>query len=211
MNCVCACSGAMALSLWITSSRSRGGSAQRIGGRPGTSVSCHARLCVSVSVSVCLSVCLCVCVCVSVCVCLCLCLSVSVSVCVCLCLSVCVCVCVCLCVCPASSPPLLKHTRTHTRARAPGRHAPAAYQGEAGLDYGGLTREVLTDAVNAICAPATGLFAPFAEDREALHIAYPPPPHRLKLYRFAGQIFGKVLFEVGSWRCLERRGWVGGK
>ncbi|EGD76413.1 hypothetical protein PTSG_07532 [Salpingoeca rosetta] len=77
------------------------------------------------------------------------------------------------------------------------------YAGEQGMDYGGLTRELLTDVITALASSDVGMFSPLSENREAVHIAYPWPHDKLKYYRFAGKIFGKVLFEAQRRQTLS--------
>ncbi|KIY95376.1 hypothetical protein MNEG_12586, partial [Monoraphidium neglectum] len=67
---------------------------------------------------------------------------------------------------------------------------------EAGLDHGGLTKELLETAVAAALQPGYGLF----EVAQGSGLAYPSPtaeaiPHGLALLEFTGLLVGKALYE----------------
>ncbi|XP_033327204.1 apoptosis-resistant E3 ubiquitin protein ligase 1 isoform X3 [Megalopta genalis] len=83
------------------------------------------------------------------------------------------------------------------------------FQGEQGVDWGGVRREWFELICAALFDPGNGLFACFGESPQALvHPNNKRPPHlKLKHYEFAGRIVGKCLFESalgGFYRQLVR-------
>ncbi|XP_039305532.1 apoptosis-resistant E3 ubiquitin protein ligase 1 isoform X1 [Solenopsis invicta] len=83
------------------------------------------------------------------------------------------------------------------------------FQGEQGVDWGGVRREWFELICAALFDPGNGLFASFGESQQALVHPNPKrPPHlKLKHYEFAGRIVGKCLYESalgGSYRQLVR-------
>ncbi|XP_020287983.1 apoptosis-resistant E3 ubiquitin protein ligase 1 [Pseudomyrmex gracilis] len=83
------------------------------------------------------------------------------------------------------------------------------FQGEQGIDWGGVRREWFELVCAALFDPGNGLFASFGESQQALVHPNPKrPPHlKLKHYEFAGRIVGKCLYESalgGSYRQLVR-------
>ncbi|XP_012283747.1 apoptosis-resistant E3 ubiquitin protein ligase 1 isoform X1 [Orussus abietinus] len=83
------------------------------------------------------------------------------------------------------------------------------FQGEQGVDWGGVRREWFELICAALFDPGNGLFASFGESQQALvHPNSRRPPHlKLKHFEFAGRIVGKCLYESalgGSYRQLVR-------
>ncbi|XP_043667543.1 apoptosis-resistant E3 ubiquitin protein ligase 1 isoform X2 [Vespula pensylvanica] len=83
------------------------------------------------------------------------------------------------------------------------------FQGEQGVDWGGVRREWFELICAALFDPGNGLFASFGESQQALvHPNSKRPAHlKLKHYEFAGRIVGKCLYESalgGSYRQLVR-------
>ncbi|XP_018314585.1 apoptosis-resistant E3 ubiquitin protein ligase 1 isoform X1 [Mycetomoellerius zeteki] len=83
------------------------------------------------------------------------------------------------------------------------------FQGEQGVDWGGVRREWFELICAALFDPGNGLFASFGESQQALVHPNPKRPSHLKLkhYEFAGRIVGKCLYESalgGSYRQLVR-------
>ncbi|XP_076173737.1 apoptosis-resistant E3 ubiquitin protein ligase 1 isoform X5 [Ptiloglossa arizonensis] len=83
------------------------------------------------------------------------------------------------------------------------------FQGEQGVDWGGVRREWFELICAALFDPGNGLFACFGESPQALvHPNSKRPTHlKLKHYVFAGRIVGKCLYESalgGSYRQLVR-------
>ncbi|XP_063699374.1 apoptosis-resistant E3 ubiquitin protein ligase 1 isoform X1 [Culicoides brevitarsis] len=83
------------------------------------------------------------------------------------------------------------------------------FQGEQGIDWGGLRREWFELICSALFDPRSGLFCTFHDKRQALVHPNPNrPPHlKLKYFEFAGKIVGKCLYESalgGTYRQLVR-------
>ncbi|XP_067009797.2 apoptosis-resistant E3 ubiquitin protein ligase 1 [Anabrus simplex] len=83
------------------------------------------------------------------------------------------------------------------------------FQGEQGLDWGGVRREWFELICAALFDARNGLFASFSDNQQALVHPNPRrPPHlKLKHYEFAGRVVGKCLYESalgGSYRQLVR-------
>lgn len=83
------------------------------------------------------------------------------------------------------------------------------YQGEQGIDWGGLRREWFELICSALFDPRGGLFCTFHDKHQALVHPNPHRPSHLKLkhFEFAGKIVGKCLYESalgGSYRQLVR-------
>ncbi|XP_037926273.1 apoptosis-resistant E3 ubiquitin protein ligase 1 isoform X4 [Hermetia illucens] len=83
------------------------------------------------------------------------------------------------------------------------------FQGEQGIDWGGLRREWFELICSALFDPRGGLFCAFHDKQQALvHPNANRPPHlKLKHYEFAGKIVGKCLYESalgGTYRQLVR-------
>ncbi|XP_017860169.1 PREDICTED: apoptosis-resistant E3 ubiquitin protein ligase 1 isoform X4 [Drosophila arizonae] len=83
------------------------------------------------------------------------------------------------------------------------------FQGEQGIDWGGLRREWFELVCSALFDSRSGLFCTFHEKHQALVHPNPTRPSHLKLkyFEFAGKIVGKCLFESalgGSYRQLVR-------
>ncbi|XP_014210245.1 apoptosis-resistant E3 ubiquitin protein ligase 1 isoform X2 [Copidosoma floridanum] len=84
------------------------------------------------------------------------------------------------------------------------------FQGEQGVDWGGVRREWFELICASLFDPGNGLFASFGESHQALvHPNSRRRPGHLKLkhYEFAGRIVGKCLYESalgGSYRQLVR-------
>ncbi|XP_043274766.1 apoptosis-resistant E3 ubiquitin protein ligase 1 isoform X2 [Venturia canescens] len=83
------------------------------------------------------------------------------------------------------------------------------FQGEQGVDWGGVRREWFELICASLFDAGNGLFASFGESQQAL--VHPnnkrPPNLKLKHYEFAGRIVGKCLYESalgGSYRQLVR-------
>ncbi|XP_049833521.1 apoptosis-resistant E3 ubiquitin protein ligase 1 isoform X2 [Schistocerca gregaria] len=83
------------------------------------------------------------------------------------------------------------------------------FQGEQGLDWGGVRREWFELVCAALFDARNGLFMSFSDGQQALvHPNVQRPPHlKLKHFEFAGRIVGKCLYESslgGSYRQLVR-------
>ncbi|CRK94157.1 CLUMA_CG007676, isoform A [Clunio marinus] len=83
------------------------------------------------------------------------------------------------------------------------------FQGEQGIDWGGLRREWIELICSALFEPKSGLFCTFHDKRQALVHPNPCRPSNLKLkyYEFAGKVVGKCLYESAlgsSYRQLVR-------
>ncbi|XP_075224051.1 apoptosis-resistant E3 ubiquitin protein ligase 1 [Lycorma delicatula] len=83
------------------------------------------------------------------------------------------------------------------------------FQGEQGVDWGGLRREWFQLVCAALFDPKNQLFKGFSETQQALvHPNAKRPPHlKLKHYEFAGRVVGKCLYESalgGGYRQLVR-------
>lgn len=83
------------------------------------------------------------------------------------------------------------------------------FQGEQGIDWGGLRREWFELICCALFDPRGGLFCSFHDKRQALVHPNPDRPSSLKLkhFEFAGKIVGKCLYESalgGSYRQMIR-------
>ncbi|XP_055858941.1 apoptosis-resistant E3 ubiquitin protein ligase 1 isoform X2 [Episyrphus balteatus] len=83
------------------------------------------------------------------------------------------------------------------------------YQGEQGIDWGGLRREWFELICSSLFDPRGGLFCTFHDKHQALVHPNPHRPSHLKLkhFEFAGKIVGKCLYESalgGSYRQLVR-------
>lgn len=83
------------------------------------------------------------------------------------------------------------------------------FQGEQGIDWGGLRREWFELICSALFDPRGGLFCAFHDKRQALVHPNPNRPAHLKLkhFEFAGKVVGKCLYESalgGSYRQLVR-------
>ncbi|CAG2053499.1 unnamed protein product [Timema podura] len=83
------------------------------------------------------------------------------------------------------------------------------FQGEQGLDWGGVRREWFELTCAALFDAKNGLFTSFSESQQALVHPNPRRPTHLKLkhYEFAGKLVGKCLYESalgGSYRQLVR-------
>ena len=68
------------------------------------------------------------------------------------------------------------------------------FQGEEGMDYGGLRREWFELVCKELFHPSFGLFVQAEEGSEAVH-PNPDPKVSRKLYKFAGKVVGKCLSE----------------
>ncbi|KAF3423738.1 hypothetical protein E2986_09352 [Frieseomelitta varia] len=84
-----------------------------------------------------------------------------------------------------------------------------SFQGEQGVDWGGVRREWFELICASLFDSGNGLFASFGESQQALvHPNSKRPSHlKLKHYEFAGRIVGKCLYESalgGSYRQLVR-------
>ncbi|XP_061930085.1 apoptosis-resistant E3 ubiquitin protein ligase 1 isoform X1 [Apis cerana] len=84
-----------------------------------------------------------------------------------------------------------------------------SFQGEQGVDWGGVRREWFELICAALFDSGNGLFASFGESQQALVHPNSKRPSQLKLkhYEFAGRIVGKCLYESalgGSYRQLVR-------
>lgn len=70
------------------------------------------------------------------------------------------------------------------------------FEGEPGLDQGGVRREWFEVLCKKMFHPDAGLFASVEEKSEAVYPnPRPPPDVRAKMYKFAGRIVGKCLYE----------------
>ncbi|XP_032294050.1 apoptosis-resistant E3 ubiquitin protein ligase 1 isoform X4 [Drosophila virilis] len=83
------------------------------------------------------------------------------------------------------------------------------FQGEQGIDWGGLRREWFELVCSALFDSRGGLFCTFHDKHQALVHPNPTRPSHLKLkyFEFAGKMVGKCLFESalgGSYRQLVR-------
>lgn len=83
------------------------------------------------------------------------------------------------------------------------------FQGEQGIDWGGLRREWFELICCALFDPRGGLFCSFHDKQQALVHPNPdrPPSLKLKHFEFAGKIVGKCLYESalgGSYRQMIR-------
>ncbi|XP_046612589.1 apoptosis-resistant E3 ubiquitin protein ligase 1 isoform X2 [Neodiprion virginianus] len=83
------------------------------------------------------------------------------------------------------------------------------FQGEQGVDWGGVRREWFELICAALFDSGNGLFSSFGESQQALvHPNNKRPPHlKLKHFEFAGRVVGKCLYESalgGSYRQLVR-------
>uniref|UniRef100_A0A0K8VHG6 HECT-type E3 ubiquitin transferase n=1 Tax=Bactrocera latifrons TaxID=174628 RepID=A0A0K8VHG6_BACLA len=83
------------------------------------------------------------------------------------------------------------------------------FQGEQGIDWGGLRREWFELVCSALFDPRGGLFCTFHDKHQALVHPNPNRPSHLKLkhFEFAGKIVGKCLYESalgGTYRQLVR-------
>ncbi|XP_030382842.1 apoptosis-resistant E3 ubiquitin protein ligase 1 isoform X4 [Scaptodrosophila lebanonensis] len=83
------------------------------------------------------------------------------------------------------------------------------FQGEQGIDWGGLRREWFELVCSALFDARSGLFCTFHDKHQALVHPNPTrPPHlKLKYFEFAGKMVGKCLFESalgGTYRQLVR-------
>lgn len=83
------------------------------------------------------------------------------------------------------------------------------FQGEQGIDWGGLRREWFELICSSLFDPRCGLFNGFHDKRQALVHPNPNRPANLKLkhYEFAGKVVGKCLYESalgGTYRQLVR-------
>ncbi|XP_058121974.1 apoptosis-resistant E3 ubiquitin protein ligase 1 isoform X1 [Anopheles ziemanni] len=83
------------------------------------------------------------------------------------------------------------------------------FQGEQGIDWGGLRREWFELVCSSLFDPRGGLFCTFHDKRQALVHPNPNrPPHlKLKHFEFAGKVVGKCLYESalgGTYRQLVR-------
>lgn len=83
------------------------------------------------------------------------------------------------------------------------------FQGEQGVDWGGLRREWFQLVCAALFDPKNQLFKGFSDNHQALvHPNVKRPPHlKLKHYEFAGRVVGKCLYESalgGGYRQLVR-------
>ena len=83
------------------------------------------------------------------------------------------------------------------------------FQGEQGIDWGGLRREWFELICSSLFDPRGGLFCTFHDKRQALVHPNPNrPPHlKLKYFEFAGKVVGKCLYESalgGTYRQLVR-------
>ncbi|PSN50365.1 Apoptosis-resistant E3 ubiquitin protein ligase 1 [Blattella germanica] len=83
------------------------------------------------------------------------------------------------------------------------------FQGEQGLDWGGVRREWFELTCAALFDARNGLFTSFSDNQQALVHPNPHRPTHLKLkhYEFAGKLVGKCLYESalgGSYRQLVR-------
>ncbi|XP_055594596.1 apoptosis-resistant E3 ubiquitin protein ligase 1 isoform X2 [Uranotaenia lowii] len=83
------------------------------------------------------------------------------------------------------------------------------FQGEQGIDWGGLRREWFELICSALFDPRGGLFCTFHDKRQALVHPNPNRPAQLKLkyFEFAGKVVGKCLYESalgGTYRQLVR-------
>ncbi|XP_064535521.1 apoptosis-resistant E3 ubiquitin protein ligase 1 isoform X6 [Drosophila montana] len=83
------------------------------------------------------------------------------------------------------------------------------FQGEQGIDWGGLRREWFELVCSALFDSRSGLFCTFHDKHQALVHPNPTRPSHLKLkyFEFAGKMVGKCLFESalgGSYRQLVR-------
>ncbi|XP_062126180.1 apoptosis-resistant E3 ubiquitin protein ligase 1 isoform X3 [Drosophila sulfurigaster albostrigata] len=83
------------------------------------------------------------------------------------------------------------------------------FQGEQGIDWGGLRREWFELVCSALFDSRSGLFCTFHDKHQALVHPNPTRPAHLKLkyFEFAGKMVGKCLFESalgGSYRQLVR-------
>lgn len=84
-----------------------------------------------------------------------------------------------------------------------------AFQGELGVDWGGVRREWFELVCNALFNPSSGLFCAFHDTRQALVHPNPNRPANLKLkyFEFAGRVVGKCLYESalgGTYRQLVK-------
>lgn len=84
-----------------------------------------------------------------------------------------------------------------------------AFQGEQGIDWGGLRREWFEMICCALFDPRSGLFCSFHDKRQALVHPNPhrPPTLKLKHFEFAGKVVAKCLYESalgGSYRQMVR-------
>lgn len=83
------------------------------------------------------------------------------------------------------------------------------FQGEQGIDWGGLRREWFELICSSLFDPRGGLFRTFHDKHQALVHPNPnrTPNLKLKYFEFAGKIVGKCLYESalgGSYRQLVR-------
>ncbi|XP_023722301.1 apoptosis-resistant E3 ubiquitin protein ligase 1 isoform X3 [Cryptotermes secundus] len=83
------------------------------------------------------------------------------------------------------------------------------FQGEQGLDWGGVRREWFELTCAALFDARNSLFTSFSDNKQALVHPNPQRPAHLKLkhYEFAGKLVGKCLYESalgGSYRQLVR-------
>lgn len=84
-----------------------------------------------------------------------------------------------------------------------------AFQGEQGIDWGGLRREWFEMICCALFDPRSGLFCTFHDKRQALVHPNPhrPPTLKLKHFEFAGKVVAKCLYESalgGTYRQMVR-------
>lgn len=84
-----------------------------------------------------------------------------------------------------------------------------AFQGEQGIDWGGLRREWFEMICCALFDPRSALFCTFHDKRQALVHPNPhrPPTLKLKHFEFAGKVVAKCLYESalgGTYRQMVR-------
>ncbi|XP_066279416.1 apoptosis-resistant E3 ubiquitin protein ligase 1-like isoform X4 [Branchiostoma lanceolatum] len=110
-------------------------------------------------------------------------------------------------VCPSTKS--MKSTK-HFSASDWGKTFVVSFDGEEGLDWGGLSREWFQLVTEALFHPSTQLFRRFKDDNQGLvHPNHDRPPsiNKPKYYEFAGKVVGKCLFESakgGSSRQLVK-------
>lgn len=83
------------------------------------------------------------------------------------------------------------------------------FQGEQGIDWGGLRREWIELICSTLFEPVDGgLFCAFHEKRQALVHPNPSRSSHLKLkhYEFAGKIVGKCLYGKYNKHEIDERG-----
>ncbi|XP_066279414.1 apoptosis-resistant E3 ubiquitin protein ligase 1-like isoform X2 [Branchiostoma lanceolatum] len=103
----------------------------------------------------------------------------------------------------------MKSTK-HFSASDWGKTFVVSFDGEEGLDWGGLSREWFQLVTEALFHPSTQLFRRFKDDNQGLvHPNHDRPPsiNKPKYYEFAGKVVGKCLFESakgGSSRQLVK-------